>query len=88
MSKTTRLMVYSAMTEEQALRRFEADAAKAEREGYVPVSQSWDRTTLTVTYHRLADAAPVLLSGPGPEKAGAVDLGSKLRRRLGLAFGT
>ena len=88
MSRTSRLMVYSAITEAQALRRFEADAAKAQRDGYVPVAQSWDRTTLTVTYMRLDDAALVgppsaATSGPGVD-----GLGSRLKRRLGLAFGS
>jgi hypothetical protein len=88
MSMTTRLMVYSAMTEDQALRRFEADAAQAAGEGYVPVARSWDRTTLTVTYHRLRDAAPVGPSGAVPSDRGAAGLGSRLRLRLGLAFGS
>ena len=85
MSQTSRLMVYSATTEAQALRQFKADAAEAQRDGYVPVAQSWDRTTLTVTYVRLDDAPMV-----GPPRAaaagsGVVGLGSRLKRRLGLA---
>ena len=87
MSKTTRLMVYSAMTEEQARRRFEADARRAERDGYVPVAETWDRTTLRVTDHRLADAALVGPSGATSEKPGAAGVGARLRQRLGLALG-
>jgi hypothetical protein len=78
-------MVYSAITEAQALRRFKADAAEAQRDGYVPVAQSWDRTTLTVTYERLDDvpvAGPSRAATAGP---GVDRLGSKLMRRLGLA---
>ena len=87
MSKTTRLMVYSAMTEEQARRRFEADARRAERDGYVPMAESWDRTTLTVTYHRLADASGVDSSAAAGSKPGPNGVGSRLRHRLSLALG-
>ena len=37
MSKATRYMVYSAISEMQTQRQFEADAARAEREGYEPI---------------------------------------------------
>jgi hypothetical protein len=91
MSKTTRLMVYSAMTDEQARSRFEADARRAEHEGYVPVAESWDRTTLTVTYDRLdrlAGADPVGQSGATIGKPGPTGVFSRLWQRLSLALGT
>ena len=87
MSKTTKLMVYSAMTEEQALRRYEADASRAERDGYVPVAESWDRTTLTVTYHRLAGAVPADPSEAAVKQPGPSGVGPRLRQRLSLALG-
>ena len=85
MPKTTRFMVYSAITAEQAQRNFEADAARAEHEGYEPIAQSWDRTTLTVTYQRHGDR-----SAAGPyvhavTTQGGASLGSALERRPGLA---
>ena len=64
MSKPTTRMVYSAMTEAQTLRQFEAGAAEAAREGYEPVAQSWDGTTLTVTYAPLDDQTAVGPSRP------------------------
>ena len=77
MSKAKQMMVYSAITEEQSMRQFEADAARLEREGYVPVAQSWDHTTLTVTY--------ALREGPLPE-TNSVDVeGALPRPRSGLA---
>jgi hypothetical protein len=87
MSKTTRLMVYSAITEAQVLRHFEADAAQAEREGYVPVARSWNATTLTVTYDHLGGEAPVGQTGDASTTPGGAGLGSRLRRRLGLVLG-
>ena len=85
MSKTTRMMVYSATTEEQVLRQFAADASRAEREGFVPVAQSWDRTTLTVTYDRLASIDPSAPDTSGPKMPPAGGLGARLRHRLGHA---
>ena len=88
MSKTTRIMVYSAITEAQVLRHFEADAAQVEREGYVPVAQSWDGTTLTVTYDRIGGVAPAGRNGDASMTPGGAGLGSRLRWRLGLALGS
>jgi hypothetical protein len=88
MSKTTRFMVYSAITEAQALRHFEADAVQAEREGYVPVARSWDATTLTVTYERLGGEAPMGPTGGASTIPAGAGLGSRLRRRLGLGLGS
>ena len=86
MSRTKQMMAYSAISEDQVMARFDADAARLERQGYVPVSQSWDATTLTVTY--------ALSEGP---TRGAVDATadpdggtrprSNLARRLRLSFG-
>ena len=87
MSKTTRLMVYSAITEAQVLRHFEADAVQAEREGYVPVAQSWDGTTLTVTYDHLGGEAPVGQTGDERTTPATAGLGPRFKQRLGLAFG-
>ena len=88
MSKATRFMVYSAITEAQMLRRFEADAAQAEREGFFPVEQSWDGPTLTVTYRRLGESAPVGQTGTAPTMPASFGIGSRLRRRLGLGLGS
>ncbi len=87
MPKTTRFMVYSAITVEQAQRRFEADAAQAEHEGYEPIAQSWDGTTLTVTYQRRGDE---WAAGPSVDVVTTqrrAILGSALKRRPGLAAG-
>ena len=83
MSKTTKLRVYSAMTEEQTQRHFAADAVEAEHEGYVPIAQSWDGVTLTVTYDQLGQGVP---TGPfSHSRPGGARLGSRLRRLVGLA---
>ncbi len=78
-------MVYSAITAEQAERQFEADATRAEQEGYEPIAQSWDGTTLTVTYQWHADWST---AGPyvhAVTTQGGARLGSRLRRLVGLA---
>ena len=80
-------MVYSAITAEQTQRRFEADAAQAEHEGYEPTAQSWDGTTLTVTYERHGDRSAAGPSIHAMTTQGRASLGSALKRRPGLAAG-
>jgi hypothetical protein len=49
-SKTTKVMVYSATSEAEVARRYAAGVAEAESNGYVPIAEAWDHNTLTVTY--------------------------------------
>lgn len=79
-------MVYSALTEAQTLRQFEADATEAVREGYEPLSRSWDGTTLTVTYQRneVASAAASHDSDAQPAPEGRSDLVRGAFLALGL----
>lgn len=88
MTQTNRLMVYSAMNEDQVLRRFRADAVQAEREGWVPMTQSWDGPTLTVTYGRVRTTGALPTEVVAPDGPAKVSLGTKLRRRLIPAFGS
>ena len=87
MSNATRFMVYSAITAEQAERQFEADATRAEQEGYEPIAQSWDGTTLTVTYQWHADWSTAGPSAYAVTTQGGASLGAALERRPGLAAG-
>lgn len=84
MSKTTMVMVYSAISETEVSRQYVAGTAEAERSGYVPTSEVWDRNTLTVTYqYRGLHTRPGGASGA--ETAGG-DGGfrARLSRRIGL----
>lgn len=81
MSKTTMVQVYTAMTEAEVRRQYAAGTAEAERNGYVPTSEVWDRNTLTVTYQYRGSGA---LTGrvPGAE-ASEGGLRSTIRRLIG-----
>jgi hypothetical protein len=83
MYKTARVMVYSATTEVEVSRQYAAGAAEAERSGYVPISEAWDKNTLTVTYqYRGGDT---LAGQPSRAVAPSEDGGfwSRLSRRIG-----
>ena len=83
MSKTTRVMVYSAISEAEVSRQYAAGTAEAERSGYVPTSEVWDRNTLTVTYQYRGDHVRAgQTAGMEPPGEGA-GFRSMLRRRLG-----
>jgi len=82
MSKTSMVMVYSAMTEEDVTRQYRRGAAEAERSGYVPTSEVWDHNTLTVTY-QLRGSAPRPDPTADPEaRPGAKSLRDWLSHRL------
>lgn len=82
MSKTTMVMVYSAMTEEDVTRQYRRSAAEIERSGYVPMSEAWDQNTLTVTY-QLRGSVPRSGSATSPnESHGARSLREWLSQRL------
>lgn len=84
MSKATMVMVYSAITETEVSRQYAVSAAKAERSGYVPTSEVWDRNTLTVTYQYSGEvglAGQVIRAETPPGDGG---FRSRLGRRLGL----
>lgn len=53
-----RVRTYFGQTQGQAAQQFEADASLAASAGYVPVSQAWEGTTLTVTYQVQASLGP------------------------------
>ena len=87
MSKTTRFMVYSAITADQAQQQFEADAARARNEGYEPVAETWDGTTLTVTYHLRRDRSVEAPSVNGAATQGGASFASSLERWPAVALG-
>jgi hypothetical protein len=83
MSKTSMVMVYSAINEAEVSRQYQAGTAEAERNGYVPTSEVWDRNTLTVTYqYRGVGTFAGQANGVGATQGGG--FGSRLKRRIGL----
>ncbi len=86
MSKTTMVMVYSAISETEVSRQYAAGAAEAERSGYLPTSEVWDHNTLTVTYQLRGDdpRSRRFAGAAGTEALPASEgLRSRLRRRIG-----
>jgi hypothetical protein len=83
MSKTTMVMVYSAISEAEVSRQYSRGAAEAERSGYVPVSEVWDHNTLTVTYQYRGERVSVdQVMATEAVRAGG-GLRSRFRHRLG-----
>ena len=84
MSKTSMVMVYSAISEAEVSRQYARGAAEAERSGYAPTSEVWDHNTLTVTYQLRGDhvyAGQALAAAAVHEDGG---VRSRIRRRIGL----
>lgn len=69
-------------------RDFEADAAEAVRFGYVPTSQSWDGSTLTVIYQQRDDGLASPPSHAGSEtRTGRRWVGTVVPLAVGLLYG-
>ena len=83
-SKTSMVMVYTATTEAAVARQYAKGTAEAERMGYVPTSEVWDRNTLTVTYQYRGTAARVGRTTSPEVEARTEGLRERLRHRLGL----
>ena len=70
MSGPIQVRVYQGATQAEAARKFEADATEAALTRWIPTSQAWEGSTLTVTYqHQDAPVAVAPLPPTPPPPA-------------------
>lgn len=76
---------YSGATQEESLRLFAQDAARAAAVGYRPADQTWDGTSLLVTYQYVGIRWMERQARQGSESAGGTSSDSPLLRPGGVS---
>ena len=89
MTYAVQARVYAGPTEAVSAQQFQVDAAEAARHGWIPISQVWAGTNLTVTYQPQVPWAPATMEPDErpPTEAGAAEpsVGAYLKA-IGLAL--